>query len=289
MEYQTFKDLGKNARPPKGYKQIKLLWVYDIKHDLRHKARCVAGGHMTDPCKDMAYAGVVSFRSFRIALLAGELNGLSSMVGDIGSAYLEAFTKELICFIAGPEFGELEGHMMIIVKALYGLRTSGARFHESLADTLRDLEFIQCKSDPDVWLRKGTHCWEYICVYVDDLLAVMEDPKEFFDTLINTYKYKLKGVGPIHYHLGADFRRDQEGTLYMSPKTYIQRFLENYSRTFGEMPKKYSSPMEKNDSPELDDSALLEPDDIKKYQSIIGALQWCITPVWGDLTYLWRS
>ena len=68
-------------------------------------------------------------------------------------------------------------------------------------------------------------------MYVDDLLAVMEDPKEFFDTLINTYKYKLKGVGPIHYHLGTDFRRDQEGTLYMSPKTYIQRFLENYSST----------------------------------------------------------
>ena len=78
----------------------------------------------------------------------------------------------------------------------------------------------------------------------------------------------------------------------MSPKTYIQRLLVGnlqQDHTFGEMPKKYSSPMEKNDSPELDDSALLGPDDIKKHQSIIGALQWCITLLWGDLTYLWQS
>ncbi len=46
---------------------------------------------------------------------------------DVGNAYLEAFTKEEVCFLAGPEFGEREGHMMIIIKALYGLRTSGAR------------------------------------------------------------------------------------------------------------------------------------------------------------------
>jgi hypothetical protein len=30
--------------------------------------------------------------------------------------------------IAGPEFGQLEGHYLIIVKALYGLRTSGDNF-----------------------------------------------------------------------------------------------------------------------------------------------------------------
>ena len=62
----------------------------------------------------------------KIAMLAGEHNGLKIMVGDIGSAYLEAYTKEKVCFTAGQAFGELEGRTMIIVKALYGLRTSGA-------------------------------------------------------------------------------------------------------------------------------------------------------------------
>jgi hypothetical protein len=44
---------------------------------------------------------------------------------DIGNAYLEAYTAEKLYIVAGPEFGELDGHMLIISKALYGLRTSG--------------------------------------------------------------------------------------------------------------------------------------------------------------------
>ena len=69
----------------------------------------------------MSYSGVVSLRSIRLALVIGELNGLSPMVGDVGNAYLEAYTKEKVYFIACPEFGELAGHIMIISKALYGI------------------------------------------------------------------------------------------------------------------------------------------------------------------------
>ena len=38
------------------------------------------------------------------------------MVGDIGNVYLE----EKVYFIAGPEFGELKGHTMLIVKTHWG-------------------------------------------------------------------------------------------------------------------------------------------------------------------------
>ena len=62
-------------------------------------------------------------------------------LGDVGNAYLEAYTQEKVYIIAGPEFGELAGHTLIIVKALYGLRTSGARYHEKFAATLVDMGF----------------------------------------------------------------------------------------------------------------------------------------------------
>ena len=52
------------------------------------------------------------------------------MPADVGNGYLEAKTKEKVYIVAGPEFGELQGHTLIIYKALYGLRTSGARFHD---------------------------------------------------------------------------------------------------------------------------------------------------------------
>jgi hypothetical protein len=44
----------------------------------------------------------------RIALVAAELNNINIIVGDISSAYLEAYTQEKVCFRAGPELRPLE-------------------------------------------------------------------------------------------------------------------------------------------------------------------------------------
>jgi hypothetical protein len=43
------------------------------------------------------------------------------MATDIGNSDLEAETKERLYIIASAKFGELEGHTLVIVKALYGL------------------------------------------------------------------------------------------------------------------------------------------------------------------------
>ena len=134
-EYNVFRDEGIRKAKLEKYKYIRVHFVYECKHDLRHKARMVADGHLTPPSDD-SYSSVVSLRSLRICILLGELNGLDIGVGDIGNAYLESNTDEMVCIIAGPKFGELAGHTLVIVKALYGLRSSGARFHAELASKL---------------------------------------------------------------------------------------------------------------------------------------------------------
>jgi hypothetical protein len=201
------------------------------------------------------------------------------MAADVGNAYLEAKTKERNAFIAGKEFGPLAGHCLLIDKALYGLRTSGARFHEKFADTLRNLGFTPSYADPDVWLRDAGDVYEYVCVYVDDLLVAMKDPTSFMQALqSDPWNYKLKGVGPPRYHLGADFFRDKDGTLCYSCQTYIRRLCDDYTKLFGEdPPKKAHSPLPKGDHPEVDTSEPCGPDDTAKYQSLIGALQWTIS------------
>ena len=102
---------------------------------------------------------------------------------DIGSAYLESFTNEKVVFTARPKFKKLESHTLVIVKALYGLRSNGARFYEALANTLRKEGFIPSKADPDLWMCPAGSCYEYVCVYVDDLLVVMKEPETFFQNL----------------------------------------------------------------------------------------------------------
>ena len=101
--------------------------VFDVKHDGRHKARFVAGGHLTQVPLDAIYSGVVSLRSLRTVVFLSELNDLTLWGADVGNAYLEAETKEKVYIVAGDGFGDREGHTLVIFKALYGLWSSRAR------------------------------------------------------------------------------------------------------------------------------------------------------------------
>ena len=73
---------------------------------------------------------------------------------DIGNAYLEASTLEMIYIVAGSEFEELQGHILVIHKALYGLKRSGLRWLQRIQDIILHLRFKPCKADPCVWLRE---------------------------------------------------------------------------------------------------------------------------------------
>ena len=149
-ECEVFRGLGCEAKAPAGYKKIRVHFIYDVKHDGRHKARLVADGHLTEIPLSSVYSGVVSLRGLRLLVFLAELNGLDTWATDIGNAYLEAKTLEKVYVVAGKEFGDREGHALIIYKALYGLRTSGVRWHERFADCLRDLGFEPCKAEPDI-------------------------------------------------------------------------------------------------------------------------------------------
>ena len=106
--------------------------------DLRRKARLVAGGHKTDPPKESTYSSVVSRDSVRIAFTIAALNGLDVLAGDVQNAYLNAPTKERTYITAGLEFGpENVGRPALIVRALYGLKSSAARWRDHIAATLR--------------------------------------------------------------------------------------------------------------------------------------------------------
>ena len=280
LDYKTLESLGKGAAIPEGYTLIPYHIVRDIKQTGRHKSRLVAGGHRTSTPVDSTYSGVVSLQGIRLVTFLAELNGLELWGTDIGNAYLESYTSEKVCIIAGPEFGpEWEGHTCIIRKALYGLKSSGKCWHDRLHDVLTDMGFFPSRAEEDIWMRDAGDHYEYIAVYVDDLLIASKDPQSIIKSLTDKpNNFKLKGTGPVTYHLGCDFFRDDDGTLCMAPKKYIERMVAQYTKLFGQAPsQRVQSPLEKNDHPELDDTELLDEDDTAKYQSLIGVLQWTIS------------
>ncbi len=283
-QYETFKSKGLDASVPRGYQQIRVHLIFDVKQDGRRKARLVAGGHMTAPSEDTYYSSVVSLRGMRLVVFLAELNELELCTGDIGNAYLEAYTKEKVCFRAGKEFAFKghDGHLMIIEKALYGLRESSSRFHEVCSDALMSLGFFRSKADSDIWMKDcGTH-YEYVATWVDDLLYAGKEPAKFYKGL-DDMGFTLKGVGPPVYHLGGDFKRveranGEKPVLTWGSHTYVQRMLDSYKQIFGEAPSKnVRAALDPKDHPELDTSELLDESEMRIYWQLIGELQWLVS------------
>jgi hypothetical protein len=69
----------------------------------------------------------------------------------------------------------LHGKNLIIDDSLYGLKTSAARFHDHLSESLLRLVFKKTKHDPDLWMMEKSSYYEYLATYVDDILIWSKD------------------------------------------------------------------------------------------------------------------
>ena len=210
--------------------------------------------------------------------------------GDVGNAFLCGKTNEKVYVIAGPEFGIHEGKRMIVDRALYGLKSSAARFHEHLSAKLRAMGFQPSKADPDLWFRNVNDHYEYIARYVDDVIAFSKDPMAIMKELEK--HYVMKGVGKPQYYLGGDVVNlpdvwEQEGIYTgFSAETYIQNTLPRLKAMCNLADfRKMKVPFQEDYHPELDMSDLLSGPDISKYKSLIGSGNWLITLGRFDIQY----
>jgi hypothetical protein len=85
---------------------------------------------------------------------------------------------------AGPEFGaNVHGKHLIFDKSLYGLKTSAARFHEHLSESLLRLGFKKTKHDPNLWMVDKSSHYEYLVTHVDYIVIWSKDPMAVSDPL----------------------------------------------------------------------------------------------------------
>ena len=165
-------------------------------------------------------------RSLRTHLFIGELDGMEPWAIDSVNVYFEAHTSEKVCIRAGPEFGDLKGHLLVICKALYGLELIGKVFGQLLQECLLELGFVASLANASFYMKKCPTAdqYEYIATYVDNLAIIMKDPQAFIDQLEPApYNFKLKGLGLLNFHLGCGFSCDSTGTLCMDPVKYIDQ------------------------------------------------------------------
>jgi len=288
---KAFEVLEEGERLPSGYKEINCHIVFDIKSDFTRKCRYVAGGHMTDPPASITYASVVSRESVRIAFLIAALNGLSIEAADIGNAYINAPCREKIGITCGPEWGPMAGRKAKVVKALYGLKSSGAAWRAHLAEVIRDfMGFQMCRADNDVWFRRamkpnGTPYYEYILVYTDDILCISMDPHSILVKLDHYFLLKPDSIGPPKQYLGASVSKftppgATEECWCMGSEQYVKEAIRNVENWLTQRAAKLrtgtKSPLSPSYHPELDVSPPCNDEEISYYHQQIGVLRWAV-------------
>ena len=279
LEHGTFIIHEKREDIPKDYRFVPVQFVFDNKFDGRRKGRLVACGNLTNPDVSDIYSGVVSIESVRWLFVIADLNDMQVIAADVCNAYLNGKTKEKL--YTQIDYGKLRNKWLVIDKALYGLKTSAARWCDDISNTLFILGFSPSKADSEIWMRAREDHYEYVAVYVDDLIIVSKAPMDIIAELEIIGNYTFKGVGEPEYYLGADVSRKKiPGVPYIttiSAKTYLKNVCEKIERLFECKLRNYHSPLEGGYHPELDDSELLEGSDISKYRMLTGSLNWAVT------------
>ena len=153
-EYKAFRVHDSNVSP-EGYQKLRYHFVFDVKINSDVKARWVMDGNFSPEVpREECFASVVSTEAVRLGFILAQVQNLKCVTGDVGNAFLTAFTSEKIYVVAGPEFGEFEGKIMIMVKAVYGTNRAALCFHEALSVCLQRQGFTPSQAEPDFWWQK---------------------------------------------------------------------------------------------------------------------------------------
>ena len=220
-----------------------------------------------------------------IAFLIATLNDLEIFAADVGNAYLNAPCREKIYTRAGKAFGSDEGSIMIIVRALYGLKTSGAAWRATFAQKLVEMGYRSSKADPYVWIRQavkpnGFKYYELLLVYVDDIVCVSHQSEKTMDQIKELYRLKDDSIGPPTRYLGANIGKFQLNSGFecwsASTKDYVKSAVRNIEEVLAqdEIPSKLRNrvdrPLPLSYRPKVDVSPLLDAKMTTRFQNGLG-------------------
>ena len=116
----------------------------------------MAGGHKTAPPSSITYCSVVTREIFMLVFIIAGLNDLYICASDIGNACLNSNCQGKLSTEAGLEFWSDKGYTLLVVRALYGLNSSGEACRTKLAETLNSMGYSYTCYEPDVWIKRST-------------------------------------------------------------------------------------------------------------------------------------
>eukprot|EP00957_Ditylum_brightwellii_P104521 7963813-Ditylum_brightwellii.AAC.1 len=165
---------------------------YDVrkgKMDFSRKGHFDAGGHTKEAQAAMAHS------TYRMHI------------------YMQS-VKRRYGLLGGKEYSEDQEKVLVIVSALYGLRSAGASWRAALAELLLRLEYNLTEADPDVWIclavtEFGMKYYEMLCVYLGGIVAVNGKARDAMQQVTEVFMAKEGSVGMPERYLDVDIEKIQ--------------------------------------------------------------------------------
>ena len=102
-----------------------MIFDVNIYAEFTRKLGCIADVHKIDIPPSMKYSSVVSRDSVRIFLMLESLDIIDLKCANVHHSYLITNLKEIVWLQARQEFGVQKGKVVVIIRALYGLKVDG--------------------------------------------------------------------------------------------------------------------------------------------------------------------
>ena len=220
-EHETIELINEPKEKPH---KIRTRMVYDVKSDAlgnitKFKARLVVLGYQQRESEYIeTYAPVTQWTTILVLMLVGWLKGMEICVLDFKGAYLHSERpNEVPIYLANLGNRKIpDGKVGKVKKSLYGTVDAGNIWRQSVHKLLTELEFMQSKNDPCLYIRKRKTT--YVATWVDDLIIATNDEKpDRIKTEIERKGFKISLFEKVNKYLGVswtvnkeEFRCDQE-------------------------------------------------------------------------------
>jgi hypothetical protein len=283
-EMESWTEIPRDDPRTKGNQILDCMWVYVYKFD-KHgrfqkcKARLVVrGDQQAKSTHEETYAATLAGRSFRTLMAIAARFDLELVQYDAVNAFVNAKLDRTV-FMRMPPGYRKPGLILMLRKALYGLRESPLLWQRDLTATLQELGFKTVPHEP-CCMTKGAII---IFFYVDDIvLAYKKERANEIQSIMNKLqnKYKLSGGNPLQWFLGIEIIRDREKKLlWLSQSDYLDKIANLVDRT----DYRHETPMKREELLAYNEQASLPS--IRRYQRKVGSILYAAVITRPDVAF----
>ena len=92
----------------RAYPKTTLHIVWDVKQDLLHKEKLVAGGNLVDILNNNTYYSTIDAISVKLLHVIAHKKSLDKLFGNMSNAHVNTYTNDKVYTISGIESGDIE-------------------------------------------------------------------------------------------------------------------------------------------------------------------------------------